>query len=117
MKSFKIINKNLPISPRKMLIVANTIRKEDVLVSLENMSLSLNNNKSIRVMHKILKSCYKQFVNYNKDKDNFESKKVIIESVKIDKGIIRKKIFFRAKGRADTIRNRKSNVTISLIAK
>ena len=116
MKPFKITSKNVSISPRKMFIIANILRKKEIKVSLENLELSYNNNKSIRIIHKILKSTYKQFLDKNKDKENFEKKSVFINSLKIDTGIVRKKIFFRAKGRADTIKNRKSNITVSLVA-
>lgn len=117
MKSFKFVSKNISIAPRKMLIAANVLKSKEVNYSLENLKLSINNNKSIRIIYKLIKGYYKQIVNNQKDNSSFEKSKVFIDCIKVDRGIIRKKIFFRAKGRADTVKNRMTNLTVSFIAK
>jgi ribosomal protein L22 len=117
MKSSKFVNKNVSISPQKMLVIANMIKNEDAILILEKLNISSNVNKPIRLIHKILKSGYKQFVDKNKDKLEHEKSKIFVDYIKIDKGIIKKKVFFRAKGRSDVIRNRKANVTVSFSIK
>lgn len=117
MKSFKFISKNISIAPRKMFTAANVLKNKEVNDSLENLKLSINNNKSIRIVYKLIKGYYKQIINNQKDGYNLENSKIFIEYIRVDRGIIRKKIFFRAKGRADTVKNRMTNLIVSFVAK
>lgn len=115
MNSLLIKSKQISISPRKMLLVADLIRNKEVVPSLYYLQNAPQ--KSSRIIFKILQSAYKQLLNNNKEDEDFLNKIIFIDTIKIDKGIIRKKIFFRAKGRADTIKQRKCHLTISLSAK
>lgn len=115
MNSLLLKSKQISISPRKMLLVADLIRNKEIVPSLYYLQNA--SQKSSRIFFKILQGAYKQLLNNNKEDVNFLDKKIYIDMVKVDKGTIRKKIFFRAKGRADTIKQRKCHVTLSLLAK
>lgn len=115
MNSLIVKSKHIAISPRKMLLVADLVRNKEVTSSL--CYLKNAPQKSSRIIFKILQGAYRQLLNNNKEFKNFSEKKVYVDMIKVDKGIIRKKVFFRAKGRADTIRQRKCHLTILLLAK
>lgn len=117
MKDFKLVSKNVQISPRKMMVIANLSKNREINSFLEDLKLSLCNNKPTRLIYKILVSSYKQFLNSNSNSEKLKNKTVFLRSVKIDEGPTRKKIFFRAKGRADTVKNRSSHITVLFFAK
>ncbi len=115
MSSIFVKSKHIPSSPRKMLLIADLVRNKEVVGSLNYLRNAPQ--KSSRIVYKIVSGAYKQLLNANRDDTSFPTKRVYIDLIKVDKGTIRKKLSFRAKGRADTIRQRKCHLTLSLSAK
>lgn len=98
-----------------MLLVAELIRNKDVVSSLYYLQNAPQ--KSSKIIYKILNGAYKQLINNNKENQEFLAKVVYINLIKVDKGTTIKKIFIRAKGRADMTKRRKCHLTLSLLAK
>ena len=115
MNNLFVKSKNVSSSPRKMLLIAELVRNKEVISSLQKLKNAPQ--KASRIIYKIIHGAYKQFLNNNRNSEDLVYKNVYIDCIKIDKGVVRKKIFFRAKGRSDTVRQRKCHVTLSLLAK
>lgn len=115
MDSLLVKSHQISISPRKMLLIAELIRNKDVVPSLYYLQNAPQ--KSSRIIYKVLNGAYKQLINSNKDDESFFNKRVYINLIKVDKGTTIKKIFIRAKGRADMTKRRKCHLTLSLFAK
>lgn len=100
----------LRISPQKMRVVSNFLLKKKLKL---NDSISLLYNKGMllkkggRIILKLLSSLDKR-IKFSGDNSDF----YFIENILINKSFMRKKTFFRAKGRSDMIRNRYSSVDI-----
>jgi large subunit ribosomal protein L22 len=115
MDSLLVKSHQISISPRKMLLITELIRNKDIISSLYYLQSAPQ--KSSRIIYKILNGAYKQLINDNKNNEDFFNKVVYISLIKVDKGKTTKKIFIRAKGRADMTKRRKCHLTISLSAK
>ncbi|CAG8595234.1 35828_t:CDS:10, partial [Racocetra persica] len=88
--------RDLAISPQKMRLVVNLVRKKEISHSLD--TLRFLPHKGARMLHKILQGAAKQ-VHQKSAKDTF-----YINQIQIDRGTIRKSLMIRARGNADTLR-------------
>ena len=97
MKEVVIKSPYLAISPHKMNLVANLIRKKELIFSLK--TLPFVQKKAARILFKILKGFEK---NMSKNSDNIQD--YYFKKIEVNKGPMPKKILYRAKGRSDIIR-------------
>ncbi|MEI4220114.1 MAG: 50S ribosomal protein L22 [Candidatus Dasytiphilus stammeri] len=98
--------RNAKCSPQKMRIVANLVRGKEVSEALK--ILNFNKKKSADIIKKVLGSALANAKNNNGI--NMDCLK--ITQILIDKGLTIKRFMPRAKGRADQILKRTSNITI-----
>lgn len=102
---------NCPTSPRKMRLVADTVRGQNI-----DMGLSLLKNSprisSIR-LHKLLLSAIANWQAKNEG-IRIEDSNLYISEIKVDEGRMLKRIRTAPQGRAHRIRKRSNHVTIFL---
>ncbi|MFY9115945.1 MAG: 50S ribosomal protein L22 [Bacteroidales bacterium] len=104
---------NVPTSPRKMRLVADLIRGEEVNRALDILKYT-KNEPAVR-MEKLLKSAIANWEVKNEgDRKELESGNVIVKTITVDNGRILKRIRPAAQGRALRIRKRSNHVTIVL---
>ncbi|GMO31167.1 MAG: 50S ribosomal protein L22 [Termitinemataceae bacterium] len=108
MKSgYKAISKFLICSPYKIRPVANLIRKKlypDVLSILDNMP-----HKGARLVRKTVKSAASNALSRNK---SLTEDMLYIKEIFIDEGPRMKRVWFRARGRADMLLKRLCHITV-----
>jgi len=102
---------SLAISPQKLRPVANLVRRKEIDYSLN--TLHFLPHKGARILHKILQGAIKQI----KKRDKKEKAVFYISQIRVDQGNIRKKMIFRAKGSANTLRQTTSHLFLCLSPK
>jgi len=99
--------KNLNIAPRKVRLVTDAIKglhTQEALAQLDAMP-----QRSTHAISKLIKSAIANATEQKMDAD-----KLIIKSIRVDKGIVLKRAKARARGRATLIEKKMSHVTLDL---
>jgi len=97
--------KNAPVSAQKARIVADLIRSKrlDIAVSL----LQFSTKKSAFLMHKLLLSALA-----NSSASDVDSSRLVVSKIYVDKAGSLKRVFPRAKGKADRIEKQRSHMFV-----
>jgi large subunit ribosomal protein L22 len=107
---------DVPTSPRKMRLVADTVRGVEVNRALDLLHYS-KRDASIR-LEKLLKSAIANWEAKNPEQSNeLEAGNVIVKTIMVDEGRTLKRIRPCPQGRAGRIRKRSNHVTIVLDVK
>ncbi|MBR1705861.1 MAG: 50S ribosomal protein L22 [Bacteroidales bacterium] len=108
--------KDVPTSPRKMRLVADTVRGVEVNHALDLLHYS-KKEASVR-LEKLLKSAIANWEAKNPEQNKeLESGNVIVKTIMVDEGRTLKRIRPCPQGRAGRIRKRSNHVTIILDVK
>jgi len=102
---------NVPTSPRKMRLVADVIRGEEVLKALN--ILKFMPQDAARRLEKLLLSAIANWQAKNEEK-NAEEEKLVVKEIFVDSARILKRLRPAPQGRAHRIRKRSNHVTIIL---
>tara|TARA_B100000513_G_C11747835_1_gene132839 strand:+ start:66 stop:479 length:414 start_codon:yes stop_codon:yes gene_type:complete len=102
---------NCPTSPRKMRLVADIIRGEDVEKALN--ILKFNSKEASLRLEKLLLSAIANWESKNEG-SNIENSKLYVKEITVDSGRMLKRIQPAPQGRAHRIRKRSNHVTIVL---
>lgn len=94
-------------SPRKTRLVTDLVKGKTVADAL--IALKFLNKRAASPMAKLLASAIA-----NAEKQGEDARGLIVKNITVNKGIVAKRMFPRAFGRAATIRHRMSHVTITL---
>ena len=105
---------NCPSSPRKMRLVADIIRGEDVENALN--ILKFNSKEASNRLEKLLLSAIANWESKNEG-SNIETSNLYIKEITVDSGRMLKRIQPAPQGRAHRIRKRSNHVTIVLGSK
>ncbi len=100
---------NCPTSPRKMRLVADLVRGEDVYKALN--ILKFNPKHSSRNLEKLLLSAINNWEQKNDGEDATEAN-LIVKSIHVDSARMLKRIQAAPQGRAHRIRKRSNHVTL-----
>ena len=103
--------KNCPTSPRKMRLVADMIRGEDVNKALD--MLKYSPKEASRKVEKLLLSAIANWQNKNEGA-RVEDSNLFIKEIFVDSGRMLKRIRPAPQGRAHRIRKRSNHVTMIL---
>jgi len=103
--------KNCPTSPRKMRLVADMVRGEDVNKALD--MLKYSPKEASRKVEKLLLSAIANWQNKNEGV-RVEDSNLFIKEIFVDSGRILKRIRPAPQGRAHRIRKRSNHVTMIL---
>ena len=106
--SFAKLN-NCPTSPRKMRLVADTIRGIDVFKALS--ILQHSPKEASGRLEKLIKSAITNWEAKNED-ERLEDSNLIVKDVFVDSGRMMKRIQPAPQGRAHRIRKRSNHVTV-----
>lgn len=100
--------KNYRQSPRKVRLVANLIRGKSISHALS--TLSFLPKRAASPMKKLLESAVSNAKQaHGKDQDS-----LVVQKVNVDKGIVFKRIEYRARGSSNLIKKRTSRISIEL---
>jgi large subunit ribosomal protein L22 len=102
---------NCPTSPRKMRLVADIIRGEDVEKALN--ILKFNAKEASGRLEKLLLSAIANWESKNEG-SNIESSNIYVKEITVDSGRMLKRVQPAPQGRAHRIRKRSNHVTIVL---
>lgn len=102
---------NCPTSPRKMRLVADLVRGEDVNKALA--ILKFNPKEASRRIEKLLLSALANWQAKNEDAD-IEKAGLFVKEIKVDSGSMLKRLRPAPQGRAHRIRKRSNHVTLVL---
>ena len=102
---------NCPTSPRKMRLVADTIRNHSIESALNK--LKFTNRESAKRIEKLLLSAISNWQNKNEGED-VESAGLYIKEIKVDSAGMLKRLRPAPQGRAHRIRKRSNHVTLVL---
>ena len=102
---------NCPTSPRKMRLVADIIRGEDVEKALN--ILKFNSKEASFRLEKLLLSAIANWESKNEG-SNIENSNLYVKEITVDSGRMLKRIQPAPQGRAHRIRKRSNHVTIVL---
>ena len=102
---------NCPTSPRKMRLVADIIRGEDVEKALN--ILKFNAKEASGRLEKLLLSAIANWESKNEG-SNIENSQLYVKEITVDSGRMLKRIQPAPQGRAHRIRKRSNHVTIVL---
>ena len=100
---------NCPTSPRKMRLVADLVRGEDVYKALN--ILRFNPKHASRNIEKLLLSAINNWEQKNEGEDPSEAK-LFVKSINVDSARMLKRIQPAQQGRAHRIRKRSNHVTL-----
>ena len=103
----RAVIKYLRISPRKMRLVINTIRRKPASTAVS--ILATLNKKAARLVEKALKSALA-----NAKVKGLEESRLVVSEIKADGGPMLKRFMARAMGRADEILKRTTHLTVVL---
>lgn len=103
-----------PTSPRKMRLVADLVRGEDVEKALA--ILKFNSKEASRRMEKLLLSAIANWQAKNEDED-VENAALFVKEIRVDGGRMLKRLRPAPQGRAHRIRKRSNHVTLVLGAR
>lgn len=106
--------RNFPTSPRKMRLMADMIRGEEVERALQ--SLKYSPQAAAGHMYKLLLSAIANWQVKNEGA-RMEEAQLFVKEVRVDSARILKRIQPRAQGRANRIRKRSNHVTLELDSK
>ena len=108
--------KDVPSSPRKMRLVADTVRGVEVNHALD--LLKFSKKASSKVLETLLRSAIANWEAKNQDKTKeLDNGNVILKTIMVDEGRTLKRIRPCPQGRAGRIRKRSNHVTIILDVK
>lgn len=101
-----LVLRKLPfaISPQKLNLVAGLVRRRSLSRALE--ILTFSPNKGSRLLYKMLQGAAKTLIKNGEDPSNF-----ILLRLEVGRGIIMKRIIFRARGTSNRIHKRLSLVS------
>ncbi|MDG2396330.1 MAG: 50S ribosomal protein L22 [Flavobacteriaceae bacterium] len=102
---------NCPTSPRKMRLVADLVRGEDVNKALS--ILRFNPKDSSNKIEKLLLSALSNWQSKNENLD-IEKASLFIKEIRVDSGSMLKRLRPAPQGRAHRIRKRSNHVTLVL---
>lgn len=102
---------NVPTSPRKMRLVADVIRGEDVLKALD--MLKFMPQAAAKKLEKLLLSAIANWQAKNEDK-NADEESLVVKEIYVDSARMLKRLRPAPQGRAHRIRKRSNHVTIIL---
>ena len=105
---------NCPTSPRKMRLVADQIRGEDISNALS--ILKFSPKEASRRLEKLLVSAISNWQSKNED-SNIEAAQLFVKEIRVDGGSMLKRIRTAPQGRAHRIRKRSNHVTLVLSSK
>ena len=100
---------NSPIAPRKMRLVADLIRGQEVNKALN--ILQHNAKDAALSLEILLRSALSNWEQKNEDK-SMEEENLVVSSIQVDSGRMLKRIQPAPQGRAHRIRKRSNHVTI-----
>lgn len=107
---------DVPSSPRKMRLVADTVRGVEVNHALD--LLKFSKKAPSKVLETLLRSAIANWEAKNQDKaKELDNGNVIVKTIMVDEGRTLKRIRPCPKGRAGRIRKRSNHVTIILDVK
>jgi large subunit ribosomal protein L22 len=106
--SFAKLN-NCPTSPRKMRLVADTIRGKDVFLALN--ILKFSKQDASNRLEKLLRSAIANWEAKN-DGGRPEESNLVVSEISVDSGRMLKRLRPAPQGRAHRIRKRSNHVTI-----
>ena len=107
---------NVPTSPRKMRLVADTVRGVEVNRALD--LLHFSKREASICLEKLLRSAIANWEAKNQDKvKELENGNVIVKTIMVDEGRTLKRIRPCPQGRAGRIRKRSNHVTVILDVK
>lgn len=108
--------KDVPSSPRKMRLVADTVRGVEVNRALD--LLKFSKKAPSKVLETLLRSAIANWEAKNQDKTKeLDNGNVIVKTIMVDEGRTLKRIRPCPQGRAGRIRKRSNHVTIILDVK
>ena len=108
--------KNVPSSPRKMRLVADTVRGVEVNHALD--LLKFSKKAPSKVLETLLRSAIANWEAKNQDKTSeLDNGNVIVKTIMVDEGRTLKRIRPCPQGRAGRIRKRSNHVTIIIDVK
>ena len=108
--------KDVPTSPRKMRLVADTVRGIEVNRALD--LLKFSKKAPSKVLETLLRSAIANWEAKNQDKaKELDNGNVIVKTIMVDEGRTLKRIRPCPQGRAGRIRKRSNHVTIILDVK
>ena len=108
--------KNVPSSPRKMRLVADTVRGVEVNHALD--LLKFSKKAPSKVLETLLRSAIANWEAKDQDKTSeLDNGNVIVKTIMVDEGRTLKRIRPCPQGRAGRIRKRSNHVTIILDVK
>ncbi|WP_417365251.1 50S ribosomal protein L22 [Flavobacterium beibuense] len=102
---------NCPTSPRKMRIVADLVRGQKVELALN--ILKFNSKEASRKLEKLLLSAINNWQQKNADA-SLEDAGLFVKEIRVDGGMMLKRLRPAPQGRAHRIRKRSNHVTIVL---
>ncbi|PQJ14430.1 50S ribosomal protein L22 [Aureicoccus marinus] len=102
---------NCPTSPRKMRLVADLIRGKKIETALA--ILRFNSKEASRRLEKLLLSAIANWEAKNEDGD-LESADLFVKEIRVDGGMMLKRLQTAPQGRAHRIRKRSNHVTLVL---
>ncbi|MGB1449562.1 MAG: 50S ribosomal protein L22 [Flavobacteriaceae bacterium] len=105
---------NCPTSPRKMRLVADQVRGEDVNKALA--ILKFSPKEASRRLEKLLLSALANWQAKNEDAD-IENAALFVKEIRVDSGNMLKRLRPAPQGRAHRIRKRSNHVTLVLGSK
>ena len=105
---------NCPTSPRKMRLVADQIRGEEISNALS--ILKFSPKEASRRLEKLLVSAISNWQSKNEDA-NIDLAQLFVKEITVDGGSMLKRIRTAPQGRAHRIRKRSNHVTLVLSSK
>jgi large subunit ribosomal protein L22 len=102
---------NCPTSPRKMRIVADLVRGQKVDLALN--ILKFNSKEASRKLEKLLLSAINNWQQKNAE-ESLEEAALFVKEIRVDGGMMLKRLRPAPQGRAHRIRKRSNHVTIVL---
>ena len=100
---------NCPTSPRKMRLVADQIRGEDISNALS--ILKFSPKEASRRLEKLLVSAISNWQSKNEN-SNIDAAQLFVKEIRVDGGSMLKRIRTAPQGRAHRIRKRSNHVTL-----
>ena len=105
---------NCPTSPRKMRLVADQIRGENISSALS--ILKFSPKEASRRLEKLLISAISNWQSKNEN-TNIDTAQLFVKEIRVDGGSMLKRIRTAPQGRAHRIRKRSNHVTLVLSSK
>ncbi len=108
-EKYMAVLKNCPTSPRKMRLLADMIRGQEVNRALD--LLRFNTKEASKKMEKLLLSAISNWQNKN-EQSRLEDSRLVVKEIFVDQGRTLKRLRPAPQGRAYRIRKRSNHVTI-----